>query len=154
MSAQIQTKVLGFTLGSTTNTTIYNHFKKNNKKVIKLDDGSYQVPKVQFAGIVWDSAFFCFYKSKLCGIYFICSEDFNLKATLDVMWNDLSNRLNNKYGLYYSSSNSTPSRKEYCDDKIKLSLEYSYSQSRNVINLSYIHCPLWKQRVLSIDDEL
>ena len=67
-TAQIQRKILDFTLGVSNKTEVLSYLKSNHYKY-SYEDGEYEVRKVTFAGHNWPVAYFSFYKGKLYGNY-------------------------------------------------------------------------------------
>ena len=59
MSAQIQNKILGFTLGETTKSEVYNKYK-NEPLFVEDESGILGIGGLQFAGQVWDIVSFEF----------------------------------------------------------------------------------------------
>lgn len=150
-SAQIQNKLLGFTLGTTTKTAVYNYYKNNHTKVIKNND-DYVVEKVKFAGQVWDYTFFSFHKGKLYSVYFNKSDFFTSLAVLDGLWEHLSTTLMNKYGDY--CLNTSSEKIMFSDGKTDVSITYNYLDGHKGIGLMYTNRGLRVQKDEADDNEL
>lgn len=152
-SAQIQRNFLGFTLGVTTKTQVYNYLKTHHYKFTKqtYEDG-YQVENVSFGGYHWTALFITFYKNKLSSVSFYDSDDFKPQELLEANYKYLSSSLDNKYYLYLSEQSSN--EKHYTDGIVECALEYSYSMNAMMLSLRYYYRPLLKQDMIDDDSEL
>lgn len=110
LSAQIQNKILGFTLGKTKSSEVYKRYKNDYTFSRSLDSEHYFVDNVKFAGYYWDVNF-GFYNGKLYQVILtsiwgdIASMGEKLKSSLDdkyrqYLWNSEQNRI-----LYSDNTN-------------------------------------------------
>ena len=153
MSAQIQNKFLGFTLGSTTKSEIYNKYK--NAELLKVDEmGDISVGNLVFADTRWDFTTFNFYNNILYSVQFSLSEELTSLALMNSAWDSFNTKLWNKYSDYYIANNSTSEMKIYIDGKIGLSLFYMGEPFRRIMGLQYLDINLYLQRSQAADDEL
>ena len=152
-SAQIQRNFLGFTLGVTTKTQVYNYLKNHCYKFSKddLDDG-YKVENISFGGYQWTVAFITFHKNKLCSIEFYDSDDFRPQEFLEGSYKNLSTSLDKKYHFYLSEQ--SPNSKHYSDGVVKCVLAYSYAMNAMMLSLSYYYMPLLRQKGIDEASEL
>lgn len=153
-SAQIQRKFLGFTLGSTSKTAVYNYLKTNHIKFIKNEEGEYCAEKVKFAGEIWEYVWFSFYNGKLYNVDFSISEYSKPIESMDLIYKRLDNSLSRKYAIYYDYNESTSERKVYRDNTIQISFLYRYFQGSKSLSIMYTYLPILNSIVSSEDDEL
>ncbi len=154
MSAQIQNKILGFTLGSTSKTTVYNYLKTNHIKFIKEENGEYCAEKVKFAGTLWEFVWFTFYDGKLYNVDFSLSDYSTPVQTMDLIYKRLDNTLISKYARYYDYDKSTNERKLYSDNVTQISFTYRYFQGSKSLGIMYTYLPLFNSKQSSDADEL
>lgn len=154
MSAQIQNKILGFTLGSTSKTTVYNYLKSNNIKFSKNENGEYWAKKVKFAGEIWESVWFSFYDGKLYNVHFYISEDSKSIQLMDAIYGKIKKSLDNKYSDYYMYNESTNERHYYFDNVTRIIFSYSYFQGVKSLDLMYSNMPIFSRKLASEEGEL
>lgn len=154
MSAQIQTKILGFTLGTTSKTTVLNQYKTKITKLNLNAEETYRIQDVNFGGHIWDCAYFIFVNNKLCRVSFSISDYSIPRTTLDLKWDNLKTSLNKKYSQFYLKDSSTSEIKKYSDGKTNLSLTYQNFGGSMILSLSYTNDYLLHQAIKSADDEL
>lgn len=151
-SAQIQRKFLGFTLGVTTKTQVYNYLKKHHYRFSRneLQDG-FRVENVTFGGIKWSVTFVYFHKNRFHHIWFCDTDDFKPLHILESTYEELSLSLDKKYYKYKSKTNSNS--KTYSDGVTKCYLDYSF-QDGMILSLTYSYLPLIKQEKIDNESEL
>ena len=154
MSAQIQNKILGFTLGTTSKTTVLNQYKTKITKADYNAGETYRIQDVSFAGQIWDLAYFVFVNNKLCTVSFQSTDDNIPTSILDLSWENLKKSLNKKYSQFYLSNRSTSEIKEYSDGTTYLTLSYEYFMYCMVLNISYTNEYLLHQKVKAAEDDL
>ena len=98
MSAQIQNKLLGFTLGTTTKAEVYNKYKNESNFI--ADGDEYYLLDTKFAGSKWDLVSFYFFHNKLAGVSFADLEHSTPMQLMESIWTDLKDKLRNKYSNY------------------------------------------------------
>ena len=150
-SAQIQRKILGFTLGSSSKTAVYNYLKKNHIKFANTEDGEYCAYNIKFAGQIWENVWFSFYNGMLYNIEFTISEFKTPIKTLDIIYSRLSLSLKNKYSYYRNSSSEDL---KFDDNVIEITLLYRYTENIKSLRLMYSHIPSWNRKIISEEDEL
>ncbi len=153
-SAQIQRKFLGFTIGVTSKTTVYNYLRNNNIKFSKNEKDEYLAKKIKFAGEVWDYVWFSFYNGKLYNLDFYIDEDSTPIQTMDLIYNRLDYTLSNKYASYFDYNKSTSERKVYNDNITKITFRYEYIEGSKSIAIMYTYLPLLNHKLSSDADEL
>ena len=144
LSAQIQNKILGFTLGKTTKSQVCKSYKKNYM-FRELSDGNCIVFDERFAGYEWHNVQFSFYKGILYKVRLEDHNQYDNKTT----WESLKKSLNKKYGKYFISEIKEDEITDaifYSDDKTALKL----SSNVFMTTLQYIDIEIAKQK---IDDE-
>ena len=151
MSAQIQNKLLGFTLGKTNRSEVYNKYK-NDTYFIEKEDGSICSTDVTFAGHEWDMVVFNFVDNKLSAVAFSDIETETPVKIMESTWKSLKERLWNKYSKYYE--NTTDDMILYSDDTNKLVLRFSDSTGRLLLLLYYTNIALTVQQMQAEEDEL
>lgn len=149
LSAQIQNKILGFTLGETTKSEVYNKYK--SQELFTELDGDIAVGNLKFAGQVWDVTLFRFYNDKLMVVQFSVSESTTPLTILESLWVDFKYKLENKYSDYYI--NSLTDFILFSDFKTDLSLSF-FDVNGMGLNLSYSDCALREQYKQAEEDEL
>ena len=154
MSAQIQNKFFGLTLGKTTKTTVYNYLKKNNIKFTTTEDGDYRARKMKFAGEVWENVWFSFYNGIFYSVYFQTSEDYKSIELMDVIHRKLDNSLKNKYAIYYDPYESRSDKIVYSDNVTRVGLTYNYFEGVKHLGLMYHDLDLFYKQWESDADEL
>lgn len=151
-SAQIQRNFLGFTLGVTTKSVVYNKYKHNKSLQIN-EDGDLRVSNITFAGQKWDLVLFKFANNKLQAVSFFSTEPNTTITEMDMAWNRLSENLLIKYGKYYRDS-STSEHLMFTDGKTNLSLSYSVIEYYKGLSLFYFDRKLFNQQTQKEFDEL
>lgn len=154
MSAQIQTKILGFTLGTTSKATVLNQYKTKITKAGYSAGETYRIQDVSFAGQIWELAYFVFVNNKLYRVSFQSTDDNIPTSILDLNWENLKKSLNKKYSQFYQNNSSTSEVKEYSDGITYLSLRYEYYMDCMVLSLSYTNEYLLHQKVKAAEDDL
>ena len=151
MSAQIQRTFLGFTLGTTTKSEVYEKYKGNDN-FSEDKDGGYSVTNIEFAGQKWDIANFDFSDDLLLSVHFSMLSMFTSESILDSVWENLRLKLMEKYGDYNYFSTS-----EYLlfkDDATKLSITNSYAGGYKVLLIKYTDSALKDKQTQVNDSEL
>jgi hypothetical protein len=151
MSAQIQRTFLGFALGTTTKSEVYNKYK-DEKYFLEYDNGDYAVGALEFAGQKWDVTTFAFYNNRLLSVHFALLEYSTPLSILDSKWDDLKARILNKYGDYNYYFDS-----EYLlftDNKTRISLSYLYATDTKALGLMYTDEALKEQQRKEEDSDL
>ena len=150
MSAQLQNKPLGLTLGSATKNHVLNHCQNNNQTVVGNDDDKIIATSAKFAGYDWTCFTFYFHDNKLCSV------DMCIVSPHKAMWNNLKESLNKKYRKYYISKISNTNRIVYSDGNTAIFLEYSPrdGQVSPSINLRYTDVYLLNQKFSGVENEL
>lgn len=152
-TAQIQRKILDFTLGTTTKTQVLNYLKYHHHKYSINEDGVIVVEKIAFAGQNWPVAFFSFYKGKFYLVDFRDSDSFTPVETLNLIWKRLSNSLKKKYSNY-SISSTEDGALDFSDNKTMLSSSYKYLFGSLSLHIMYYDIYLFGQKNESEEDEL
>ena len=153
-TAQIQRKILDFTLGVTTKVQVQNYLKSHHYKYHLNEDGDFIVEKVTFAGHNWPAAFFCFYKGKLFLVDFRNNDDFTPVETMDLIWERLSNSLKKKYSNYSFSSSKDDGSLNFSDHKTRLTTNYTYLFGSKSLHIMYYDEYLFGQKYESDESEL
>lgn len=153
-SAQIQRKILGFTLGITSKTIVYNYLKSNRIKFSTNEEGEYVASKIKFAGQIWDSVFFTFYNGKLYNLDFCINEDSTPIQTMDLIYENLDKSLSHKYANYYNFNESTNENKVYSDNVTNITFTYGYLLGSKSLSIMYTYLPLFNRKLSSDADEL
>lgn len=153
MSAQIQNKFLGFTLGSSTKSQVYNKYK--NEKVFSVDEiGNIYVGDLVFAGQKWDITTFYFYHNKLESIQFCDIETSTPRYLMQSIWKGLKTSLWDKYSDYFIE-NSQSEFIHYSDGITDLVLSYlNYSPDEKGLALRYYNHALRVIRMQAEEDDL
>lgn len=152
MSAQIQNKILGFTLGETTKSEVYNKYK-NEPLFVEDESGILGIGGLQFAGQVWDIVSFEFENNRLFAIQFFLSEPETSTQLMDILWANFQLKLFEKYGDYYFDY-SQSDFKFYSDGKTDLSLSYQYISGYKELSLRYGDRTIAEQRLKAGFDDL
>lgn len=103
MSAQIQNKLLGFKLGKTNRSEVYNKYK-NDQYFMENADGSICTSDINFAGHDWDMVTFHFVDNKLSSVAFSDIETETPIQIMESMWSNLKDKLWTKYSSYYEKT--------------------------------------------------
>ena len=151
-TAQIQRKILDFTLGVTTKTQVLNYLKRHHCHYSLNEDGEYVVNKISFAGHNWPIAYFSFYNGKFYCVDFRDSDGFTSTETLELVWKRFNNSLNKKYSIY--SVSIKDDYIEFSDYKTNVSLDYRYSYGSKSLSIMYYDIYLFKQKNKSEESEL
>lgn len=153
MSAQIQNKILGFTLGTTTKSQINN--KYNDESILIEDElGSISVGNIVFAGQKWDIVTFYFYNNILESIQFCETEVLTPRYLMQSIWDGIKNSLWNKYSEYLIED-SSPEFILYSDGITDLALSYSNTPlDEKGLALRYYDQSLRKLRMQAEEDDL
>ncbi|MBR5725247.1 MAG: hypothetical protein IKX56_00770 [Muribaculaceae bacterium] len=152
MSAQIQNKILGFTLGTTTKSEVYNKYK-NQEYFSADDDGTISVGDIVFAGQKWDLTLFSFYNNILLSVQFNLGEQMTSLNIMDSAWESFQNKLWDKYSDYAVDSQRSDMI-FYTDGITRLSLAYLYISSNKILTLQYADTDLSEQKSQAEIDEL
>lgn len=151
MSAQIQNKLLGFTLGTTTKSEVYEKYKNENHFLEKSD--SYSVGgTIEFAGQKWNITTFTFYHDRLLSVQFSLIDLGTSISIMDSTWDYLRLTLLDKYSEFNYCLTS-----EYLffqDDKTHLALSYLDSGNNKALSLIYSDCALKEQKRQAEEGEL
>lgn len=151
LSAQIQTKFLGFTLGSTTKSTVYNKYQ--HEELFNEDEkGDISVGHLVFAGTKWDVTTFYFFNNKLCSVQFYLSEPLTQASLIESTWESMKTKLWDKYSKYYVES-STPKMIMYADDMTYMGITF-IDQSYIALSIQYYDITLLMQQNQAEADEL
>lgn len=151
MSAQIQNKLLGFTLGTTTKPEVYEKYKDEKHFMEKSD--SYSVGgTIEFAGQKWNITTFTFYHDRLLSVQFTLVDLATPISLMDASWDSLSLILLDKYGDY--NYYSTSEYQIFQDDQTHLALSYTYSGNNKALTLIYSDRALREQKRQAEEDEL
>ena len=151
-TAQIQRKILDFTLGVTTKTQVLNYLKNHHFNYSLNEDGEYVVQKITFAGHNWPIAYFSFYKGKFYCVDFRDSDSFTPAETLELVWKRLNNSLNKKYSIY--SISTKDDYIEFSDNKTNVSLDHRYSFGGKTLAIMYYDIYLVNQKYTCEESEL
>lgn len=151
MSAQIQNKILGFTLGSTHKSEVYNKYK-SDPLFIEKDNGDICTSDVTFAGHEWDMVFFNFVDNKLSGVTFSDIETETPVKIMESTWENLKDKLWQKYSQYYEKT--TYDMILFSDDANKVALSLSDTSGRLLLMLYYANTALNLQKLQAEEDEL
>ena len=151
MSAQIQNTLLGFTLGHTPKSDVYNKYKSDIFFTEK-EDGSICTSDVIFAGHEWDMVIFEFVDNKLSSVIFSDIETQTPAKSIESTWKSLKDKLWNKYSGYYEKT--TYDMILYSDDTNKLVLLLSDSSGCLILMLQYVNTALTLQKMRAEEDEL
>lgn len=151
-SAQIQRKLLDFTLGVTTKTQVQNYIK-SHQYVYHLDEeGNFVIHNIKFAGQNWHHANFCFYNGKLYKVSFSATELDTSKENLDLIWQRFVDSLKKKYIDYICLSEKD--NYSYFDNKTVVVLFYKQFSSVWCLALEYYDYYLFQQKDKSEENEL
>lgn len=151
MSAQIQNKLLGFTLGTTTKPEVRNKYKYD-KGFNEDSSGDIFVKNIRFASNDWDYVHFHFYNNKLSSVDFSNVEPFTSIPIMESRWYNLKDRIYNKYGDYYLRTQS--SMIMYSDGVTSIALNLSDDTGGMILMLYYSNDALIRQELQAGDDEL
>lgn len=151
MSAQIQTKFFGFTLGSTKRSEVRNKYK-NEKQILEYEDGTIHVAGLKFAGHEWEITTFGFYDNKLMYVAFSDLESSTAFRLMESTWRDLRDKLWNKYSDY--SIKTTSEIIQYYDGVTNLSLSLSDATGSMILMLYYSNVALKEQQRIAEEGEL
>ena len=124
-SAQIQSNFLGFTLGETTKTQVYNHLRDTNIKFYQDEEGICCAENVKFATIDWDYAKFTFFNDKLYKVEFSFLDDGKRIAKLTSVYNKLTELLPKKYWRYANGKTFGDKFMEFSDNVTTVTFLYS-----------------------------
>lgn len=149
MSAQIQNKLLGFTLGSTTKSEVYNKYK--NEELFTANGDDIGVGDLKFAGQTWDVTIFRFYNNKLMLVQFSVTDGMSPLSAIETVWESFKQKLMKKYDTYYLYS-STSDFLSFSDNITHLSLSrFVYGTG---VNLLYYDIALADQQSVEEEGEL
>ena len=152
--AQIQTQILGMTLGSTTKQSALNILKQKGYKIKENTSTNIDVEGVNFGGVKWRYTSFNFYKGKLLYVYFhINSLDIEI-STIDAIYDRVNGNLMTKYKKYYDAEYSPDNGCAYIDNKVWLETDRFWSQNVYHFYLQYTYMPLDDQRRNDAKNEL
>ena len=151
MSAQIQNKLLGFTLGTTTKAEVYEKYKDEGR-FRENSSGGYSIGNIEFAGHKWDITSFRFYHDRLLSVQFTLIDLATPISLMDASWDSLSLILLDKYGDY--NYYSTSEYQIFQDDQTHLALSYTYSGNNKALTLIYSDRALREQKRQAEEDEL
>lgn len=151
-TAQIQRKILDFTLGVTNKAQVINHLKSHRFKYSINNDGDIVVDNVAFAGHNWPGVFLNFYNGIFYLVSFRDNESFTPKEIMESVWKRIRNTLNSKYHIYLESSNENEI--EFSDNKTTVSLKYEYIIYNKSLSIMYYDVNLFIKKIKSDDSEL
>lgn len=151
-TAQIQRKILDFTLGVTTKAQVLNYLKNHHYKYLLRKNGEYVASNITFAGYNWQDTYFSFYKGKLYCVDFRDDGEYTPEELLKEVWERLKNSLNSKYSIY--SISSKDNKIEFSDNKTYVGLGYEYSFGSKSLSIMYFDIYLFKQCSKSEYNEL
>ena len=152
VSAQIQRKILDFSLGVTTKTQVLNYLKSHHYKYSHNEDGEYVVEKIKFAGHIWPVAYFSFYKGKFYCVDFRDSDSFTPKETLELVWNSINQSLCRKYSAYSNTIDNDYI--DFSDNRTSVSLDHRYLMGGRTLAIMYIDLINNRQKIKEDEDEL
>ena len=151
-SAQLQNKLLGFTLGSTTKSEVYNKYK-NDPYFFEREGGNCLVTTdVTFAGHEWDIVSFYFFNNKLAGISFSDLEPETSAQVIELTWGNLKDKLMNKYSYYLIPTSSDMIL--YSDGINNIALNLTDTSGRLALILYYSNRALTEGKMDAEEDEL
>jgi|GEM_PF-3446422 hypothetical protein len=150
MSAQIQNKLLGFTLGTSTKYEIRNKYK--NERSFSEEDSFIMVRDIRFASQHWDYVAFYFFENKLMYVSFSNIDPYTPMRLMESTWDNLKERLWDKYSDYYVKT--TPEMIQYSDGVTNLALSLSDATGSMILMLLYSDVALKNQELQAGDDEL
>lgn len=149
-SAQIQRNILGFTLGETTKTQVYDYLKENQYNITDnpIKDGCMINTKVEFLGYTWAKVFISFFDDKFYSVSFYDDDEYALPAMLKERFTKLSRTLNLKYFYYFQDDQEDS--KYYSDDKVYLVLHRDIDSltGKRYILLSFMDLKLMDKKAL------
>lgn len=151
-SAQIQRNLLGFTLGTTTKSVVYNKYK-TYKSFSKDEYGNYTVSDIVFAGEKWDYVSFEFTNNKLEAVQFVMAEPFSSKNEINTAREKFNSMLWEKYSEYINVISDSDS-KVFCDNKTDLIFIYRIIDYNACISIRYSDRELFDQSSQKEMDEL
>lgn len=136
-NAQITNKIWGLTLGVSTKQQVLNVISQKKLKItdrtkdwISCESSS----SFKFGGENWETAFFVFYKGKLCYLSFKYYGPYS-----EAQFDQLKISLDNKYSEYLHTT-SNPNYKKYMwygDDKTSVEIFYEENYSGDYVSISY-----------------
>ena len=110
------------------------------------------VKNIKFAGDAWDYVHFHFYNNKLSSVDFSNVEPFTSIPIMESRWNNLKNRIENKYGDYYLRTQSSIIM--YSDGVTSIALNLADDTGSMILMLYYSNDALIVQELQAVDDEL
>lgn len=140
VSAQIQNKILGFTLGTSTKNEVRDKYK--NEIIFAEEGDDIYVGNLEFAGQTWDITNFRFYDNKLLYVLFSISEPSTPSDIITSAFESYKVKLWDKYSDYYIKDCSTSDFIMYTDNKTYLALTFS-----DGLSLIYSDCALSEQQM-------
>ena len=142
-TAQIQRRILGFTLGVTTKAQVLNYLKNHHYKYSLRKNGEQVASNITFAGYNWQDTYFSFYKGKLYCVDFRDDGEYTPEELLTEVWDRVKNSLNRKYSLY--SISSKDDNIEFSDNKTYVGLKYKYIFGSKSLSIMYFDIYLFNQ---------
>lgn len=136
-SAQIQRNFFSFTLGETPKSEVIKYFKSKKYKTNERDDETLIITDLKFAGHTWPFSAISFYNGILNRVYFADNENYTSLQTLDLVWEDLSDKISKKYSDYYNYNLSNNESKIYYDDNTRFSIDYIVFDGVKGLSLMY-----------------
>lgn len=136
-SAQIQRKILGFTLGVTPKSTVVQRMKAQGYIHTTDPDGAYIYNNVKFGSVMWSYVSISFYQNKLFQVWFqnnSIQSDYN---TLKSQYQTLKITLDEKYGLYFDSEISEGTNLYYSDNITNIMFSLREYRGTNYLSISY-----------------
>ena len=150
LSAQIQNKFMGFTLGKSTKSEVYNKIKSN--EAFYENNNRCCISNVKFAGYTWDIANFEFYDDRLVAVSFSDLETSTPASLIESTWRTIKDKLWNKYDKYYITT--TSEILLFSDNITDVALSLSDSDGVLVLVLMYQNRDLSIQQRAAETDEL
>ena len=153
MSAQIQRKFFGQTLGVSTENDVIEYFEGKGIDVTRASLTSVEVEDMKFGGYMWSTVVFDFLEDKLATVFFINDE--NDIPSAKERWNDLNEKIKEKYKLYYIPNRSSEPSKMYMDNETSVFLRKEvFEEKKEVLSLVYGDIKMLFDRLQKDEDEL
>ena len=153
MSAEIQRKFFGLTLGVSTENDVIEYFDGKGIEVTRASLTSVEVEDIKFGGYMWSTVVFDFFEDKLASVFFLnWGDDISSKKE---RWNDLNEKINEKYKLYYVPDKSSDESKMYMDNETAFFLRKNVSEYKNgILSMVYRDVKMTVDSLQKDEDEL
>lgn len=153
MSAEIQRKFFGLTLGTSTENDVIEYFEGKGIEVTRASLTSVEVEDMKFGGYMWSTVIFDFFEDKLASVCFLNLGD-DISSTKE-RWNYLNEKINEKYKLYYVPDKSSDESIMYMDNETAFFLRKNFIDYKNgVLSMVYRDVKMTVDSLQKDEDEL